>query len=177
MATHELTWSAFLREPTLVEPLLAMGDVLLKRRDAEPLRLTRASGDEATRDALSTAARLLAPAGDSRSTNADADIDARLPWTRFLPSADRALFVREFVRAFEACADLGDFTSLGRLLLDWKNTASLHAEGLAEVLARPIAEVGARVSRPGPDPSSKSNLSSKGSKSNTTKASSKARAR
>lgn len=60
--THELTWSAFLREPTLVEPLLTKGDVLLKRRDAEPLRLTRATGDDLTRDALATAARLLAPA-------------------------------------------------------------------------------------------------------------------
>ena len=144
MTTHELTWSAFLREPTLVEPLLAKGDVLLKRRDAEPLRLTRASGDEATRDALSTAARLLAPgAGD-----VERQLDSRLPWTRFLPSEDRRLFVNVFVREFEACADLGDFTSLGRLLIEWKNTASLHAEGLAEILTRPITKVGGRVPRP-----------------------------
>jgi hypothetical protein len=149
MTTHELTWSAFLREPTLVEPLLAKGDVLLKRRDAEPLRLTRAGGDEATRDALSTAARLLAPAADKGlRENVEGHVDARLPWTRFLPVEDRKLFAQEFVREFEACADLGDFTSLGRLLADWKNTASLHAEGLAEVLSRPIAKVGGRVPRP-----------------------------
>lgn len=149
MTTHELTWSAFLREPTLVEPLLAKGDVLLKRRDAEPLRLTRASGDEATRDALSTAARLLAPgAGEVRGEDVERQVDARLPWTRFLPNEDRRLFVTAFVREFEACADLGDFTSLGRLLIEWKNTASLHAEGLAEILKRPIAKVGGRVPRP-----------------------------
>lgn len=147
--THELTWSAFLREPTLVDPLLAKGDVLLKRRDAEPLRLSRATGDDATRDALSTAARLLAPAaGEEMREKLDRDVDARLPWTRFLPDADRKLFVKEFVREFEACADLGDFTSLGRLLVEWKNTASLHAEGLAAVLKRPITKVGKRVARP-----------------------------
>lgn len=146
---HELSWSAFLREPTLVEPLLAKGDVLLKRRDAEPLRLTRATGDDATRAALSTAARLLAPAaGAEVREKLDRDVEGRLPWTRFLPDEDRKHFVREFVREFEACADLGEFTSLGRLLIEWKNTASLHAEGLAELLERPIAKVGRRVSRP-----------------------------
>lgn len=145
--THELTWSAFLREPTLVEPLLAKGDVLLKRRDAEPLRLTRASGDDNTRDALATAARLLAPAA-AEAARDRIDVDVRLPWTRFLPDDDRKQFVKEFVREFEACADLGDFTSLGRLLTEWKNTASLHAEGLAEILKRPIAKVGKRVTRP-----------------------------
>ncbi len=145
--THELTWSAFLREPTLVEPLLAKGDVLLKRRDAEPLRLTRAAADDNTRDALATAARLLAPAA-AEAARDRSDVDVRLPWTRFLPDDDRKQFVKEFVREFEACADLGDFTSLGRLLIEWKNTASLHAEGLADILKRPIAKVGKRVARP-----------------------------
>ena len=149
MTTTELTWSAFLREPTLVEPLLAKGDVLLKRRDAEPLRLTRATGDDAVRDALSAAARLLAPAaGAGFSEGLDYDVDARLPWTRFLPTDDRTQFVKEFVREFEACADLGDFTSLGRLLIEWKNTAALHAEGLGEILKRPVPTLGGRVARP-----------------------------
>ncbi|OGQ13660.1 MAG: hypothetical protein A2138_01490 [Deltaproteobacteria bacterium RBG_16_71_12] len=147
--TSELTWSAFLREPTSVEPLLAKGDVLLKRRDAEPLRLTRATGDDATRQALATAARLLAPAaGEEVRERLDRDVAARLPWTRFLPDEDRKLFVKEFIREFEACADLGDFTALGRLLVGWKNTATLHAEGLAEILKRPIGKVGKRVPRP-----------------------------
>ncbi len=143
---HELTWSAFLREPSLVEPMLATGDVLLRRRDGEPLRLTRAGGDDATRDALSTAARLLAPA--ATQSPLDFDVDTRLPWTRFLPDADRKQFVKEFVSEFEACADLGDFASLGRLLAEWKNTASLHADGTATLLRRPIAKVGKRVARP-----------------------------
>lgn len=149
MTTHELTWSAFLREPTLVEPLLAKGDVLLKRRDGEPLRLTRAAGDDTTRDALAAVARLLGPAASGESRRSlDRDVDARLPWTRFLPEEDRRAFVAEFVREFEACADLGEFTSLGTLLVEWKNTASLHAEGLAVILKRPVTKVGGRVPRP-----------------------------
>ena len=73
----------------------------------------------------------------------------RLPWTRFLPDEDRTAFVTEFLTELEACADLGEFAALGRLLTEWKNTASLYAEGLAPKLKRPVRGVGSRVKRPG----------------------------
>jgi len=149
MTPHEVAWSKFLREPSSVEPLLEHGDVVLKRRDGEPLRLTRESKREAAHDALATAARLLAPA---LSQTARRSIEARarthLPWTRFLPEADRRQFLTEFLLQFEACADLGDFTALDNLLFRWKNAASLHAEGLAGELKRPIRTVGPRVAQP-----------------------------
>jgi hypothetical protein len=145
---QELTWSAFLREPTSVDALLAKGDVLLKRRDGEPLRLTKAARDDVTSDAIATAARLLAPTEEELLARLAPVVEERLPWTRFLPAGDRDAFVSEFVRQFAACADLGDFTALARLLTEWKTTAALHAEGLAPVLRRPVSTVGARVPRP-----------------------------
>lgn len=151
MGVHELTWSSFLREPTSVERWLRHGDVLLRRREGETLRLSRESSDVAQREALSAAVRLLTlGAGHARGTLDldEAEVAARLPWTRFLPAASRKQFAAEFLSTLEACADLGSFAAAGRLIEDWKTTASLHAEGLAERLKGPIGRVGVKVPRP-----------------------------
>ena len=151
MGAHELTWSSFLREPTSVERWLERGDVLLRRREGETLRLSRASTDSAQREALLAAVRLLTLGAARAKEKLQLDerqIAERLPWTRFLPPADRIEFAAEFLSTLEACADLGDFAALGRLVEDWKATASLHAEGLAEHLKGPISKIGAKVPRP-----------------------------
>ncbi len=151
MVAHELTWSTFLREPTSVERWLERGDVLLRRREGETLRLSRESSDAAQREGLLAAVRLLA-AGAVRAKQElqleEAEIAERLPWTRFLPPPDRKAFVAEILNTLEACADLGDFAALGRLVEDWKATASLHAEGIAGRLQGPIRAIGAKVPRP-----------------------------
>jgi hypothetical protein len=150
MSFQEVSWSAFLREPSQVEPMLERGDVLLRRRDAEPLRLTLSSRQDHEHEVMKTAARLVASvlANPSRGFNPKTAED-QLPWTRFLPPKDRELFVTEFLKHFEACADIGDFTSVGRLLAEWKNTALVHADGLADRLSKPIKETGPKVRRPG----------------------------
>ncbi|MHB8878251.1 MAG: hypothetical protein ACYC8T_31535 [Myxococcaceae bacterium] len=151
MGAHELTWSSFLREPTSVEPWLERGDVLLRRRAGETLRLSRESSDVAQREALLVAVRLLTLGAAHAKEGPQLDeeeIAERLPWTRFLPAADRGTFLAEFLRTLEACADLGEFAALGRLVDDWKATASLHAEGLAGRLKGPLHRVGAKVPRP-----------------------------
>lgn len=151
MGAHELTWSSFLREPTSVERWLERGDVLLRRREGETLRLSRESSDAAQREALLAAVRLLtlgAAHAKAKLELDEAQVARRLPWTRFLPTASRTQFVAEFLNTLEACADLGEFTALGRMVEDWKATASLHAEGLAERLKGPIAKIGAKVTRP-----------------------------
>lgn len=150
MPTHELNWSAFLREPTSVEPLLEKGDVVLKRRDGEALRLSRASRGFDERQAITSAVRLLwGVFAESHEAQLGQRVAERLPWTRFLPEADRTAFAKEFLGSLEACADLGDFTALGRLLTEWKNTATAFAEGAGPELARPLKAVGGRVRRPG----------------------------
>jgi hypothetical protein len=150
MAAHEMNWSAFLREPSSIEPMLEKGDVVLKRRDGEPLRISRQSKSADVHQALLAAVRLLSSGGSaSHVRELGRSVTERLPWTRFLPEADRAAFVAEFVSHLEACADLGDFTALGRLFAEWKNTAAAFADGLAPELKRPVKEVGGRVPRPG----------------------------
>jgi len=149
MATHELSWSVFLREPTSVEQWLDKGDVVLKRRDGESLRLCRLSRSENERQAIASAVRLLwVPLESDRSRDLGQLVADRLPWTRFLPEADRTRFAKDFLGHLEACADLGDFTALGRLLEEWKNTATAFAEGLGRELTRPVKDVGGRVHRP-----------------------------
>jgi len=151
MAAHELTWSSFLREPTSVERWLKQGDVLLRRREGETLRLSRESTDTSQREALLAAVRLLTLGAEHEKQKLeldDAEIAARLPWTRFLPDVERRAFASEFLSMLEACADLGDFAALGRLLEDWRATASLHAEGLAGRLKGPLGDLGAKVPRP-----------------------------
>ena len=147
--TQELTWSAFLREPTQVEPMLKKGDVILKRRDGEPLRLTREVDDDLARKAIAAAARLFAAAVDEQVTKVGQKVETELPWTHFLPDDVRQQFVKEFITEFKACADLGDFTALGRMLVSWKSTARVYADGLDKILMRPIPKVlGKRVPRP-----------------------------
>lgn len=151
MGAHELTWSSFLREPTSVERWLERGDVLLRRREGETLRLSRESSDAAQREALRAAVRLLTVGAAHAKTRLhleEEEIAERLPWTRFLPAPDRSTFVAEFLSTLEACADLGELAALGRLLDDWKATASLHAEGIAGRLKGPIRAIGAKVPRP-----------------------------
>ncbi len=151
MGTHEVTWSSFLREPTSVERWLERGDVLLRRRAGEMLRLSRASRGTSHREALVAAVRLLTmDAGKAKDRpQSDAEkIATRLPWTRFLPAADRVAFSREVLDALEACADLGEFSALGRVVDDWKATASLHAEGVARRLKGPLRVGGSKVQRP-----------------------------
>src|SRR5687767_7749414 len=118
MGAHELTWSSFLREPTIVERWLERGDVLLRRREGETLRLSRESSDAAQREALSAAVRLLTLGATEAKEKLELDqaqVAERLPWTRFLPAASRAQFLAEFLDTLEACADLGEFAALGRL--------------------------------------------------------------
>jgi hypothetical protein len=145
MPVKELSWSAFLREPTKVEPLLERGEVILRRRDGEPLRLSKEAGGAAQRQAVQAAVRLLVPAGELRVDHRM--VAERLPWTRFLTEADRRTLAAELLKTLEACADLGDFTALGRLVEEWKTTAALHAEGTDRGLKKATAKNGRKVRR------------------------------
>jgi hypothetical protein len=109
----------------------------------------RESSDVSQRQALLAAVRLLnAGAAKQKLQLDEAEVTERLPWTKFLPPADRRNFVSEFLDLLEACVDLGEFTALGRLVSEWKATASLHAEGLADPLKKPIRQVGGKVRKP-----------------------------
>ena len=56
-----------------------------------------------------------------------------------LPEADRQQFAVDFVRAVGASAELGRWSVLAQVLVEWKGTAAVHADPvLAAELARPL---------------------------------------
>jgi hypothetical protein len=61
------------------------------------------------------------------------------PWVELLPDPDRRQFVADFVRAVSASAELGRWSVLEQVLVEWKATAAVYADpALAEALARPL---------------------------------------
>jgi hypothetical protein len=149
------SWSDFLREPTRALSRLERGeDVILRRRDGEPLRLTLKSRGEAANLGTEIAARILAgalPALDSIDRVIGDALGERLPWVRLLPPDAREAFLREFAETLEACASVGNMSRLAEVLGDWKATAAIHADPvLAADLKRPLPGTSTRVPRPSP---------------------------
>lgn len=138
-----MQWSEAQRTPRMVvEAVEASGEVRLERRGEPDFLIMRADRAEQARDGLNATARLLRQLVHLNNSVflAKALIDA-LPWTGFLPEADRQAFVEEFVWTLQACADLDFWTPLGKMLHEWEATAKVHAEpGLAAALARPVTE-------------------------------------
>jgi hypothetical protein len=61
------------------------------------------------------------------------------PWVDLLPEADRRTFAVDFVRAVGASAELGRWSVLAQVLVEWKATAAVYAEpALTEELTRPL---------------------------------------
>ncbi len=60
-------------------------------------------------------------------------------WADVLPQRDRAQFVTDFVRAFQASAEMGQWTLLAQTVREWKATAAVHADPeLVEHLSNPL---------------------------------------
>lgn len=71
-------------------------------------------------------------------TAATALID-EFPWADVLPKEDRVRFVTDFVRAFQASAEMGQWTSLAQTVREWKATAAVYSDPeLAEQLSKPL---------------------------------------
>jgi hypothetical protein len=53
-----------------------------------------------------------------------AELPTTLPWTQYLPEADRREFLAEMIQAFED----GDTPGMVETLKDWQQTAELYAD-------------------------------------------------
>ncbi len=63
------------------------------------------------------------------------------PGVDVLPAAEQAQFVHDFARAFQASAELGQWSVLARTITEWRSTAAIHADpALAGKLSGPIDE-------------------------------------
>lgn len=149
MRVIEHSFSDLLRQPKAVVEDLDENDVVLRRRGAPDLLLTRVDRDGQRADAYAMVGRALRNlAVHSPDALAVALLD-EFPWTSYLPTADRKVFVEDFTRTVIAAAELDTFAPLGQLVDEWRTTAEIHADPeLAERLRRAITTSRAPVPRP-----------------------------
>ncbi len=130
--TSTATFSALLRTPKEVIDQLEGGDVLLTRRDAEPLRLSKALPAEQEVDTLAALAQLIAAGLDDVTYERLAEkLTDPFPWIGVLPAAARRGFIQEFLATARACAAVGRFERLTIALAAWKGTAEAYASAIA----------------------------------------------
>lgn len=140
--TVEVQWSELQRDPKGVAALADEGDVRVRRRDGAALLLVREDRANSGSEGAVTAARALRNILTHLPTQLAAEaLRDEFPWVDLLPEADRALFVSEFVRAFQASAELGEWRSLAQMITEWKSTAAVHSDRrLAGLLVDPLYE-------------------------------------
>ena len=138
--TTEVQWSELQRDPKGVAALADRGDVRVRRRDGVPLLLVREdSAESAAVGALSAARALRNGWLTYRPTTPSVRSPRSFPgWTCCL-TADRRQFAVDFVRAVQASAELGRWTVLAQVIVEWKATAAVHADSaLIAELTRPL---------------------------------------
>jgi hypothetical protein len=142
MPVKEVQWSDLQRDPKGVAALADSGDVRVKRRDGANLILTREDRVTEVGEGFFTATRAF------RNIVAHADVDAmadafidEFPWIGVLPADDIKQFVKDFMNAAQAAAELGQWAVLTRTVREWKATAAIHADpALLKRLTGPLTE-------------------------------------
>ena len=137
---QEVQWSELQRDPRGVAALADSGDVRVRRRDGATLLLTREDRVTAACEGAIAAARALRNVLTHLSAEQAAEaISDEFPWLALLPPTDVPLFVRDFVKAAQISAELGQWGVLGQTLREWKATAAVHADpALRQELTRPL---------------------------------------
>lgn len=152
MTTKTVPYSSFLRGPSQVLPTLDDADVVLERRDDENLVLMRAERFDAAAASLRVAARALAILAQRNSDLAEEVLAEELPWTTWLPEAERRTCVRELLDQLLAGVSTGEFLPFGRALISWRSTAVVWSDPrLAHELQGPFPGDGPEVPRPQSD--------------------------
>jgi hypothetical protein len=138
--TTEVQWSELQRDPKSVAALADRGDVRVRRRDGVPLLLVREdSAESAAVGALSAARALRNALAHLSADDAVGALIEEFPWLDLLSEADRRQFASDFVRAVQASAELGRWSVLAQVVVEWKATAAVFADPvLAEELTRPV---------------------------------------
>lgn len=146
------TFTSFLRTPKPMLERLRREDVVLRRRQGAPIRLSLETRASATTSGTEVAACLLAELFvhlPKAPETVDRALASRFPWMKFLPVEARKQFVTEFVETVKACASIQNDAALDELVRAWKSTAAIYADPkLAAELQRPVRGSSAVVARP-----------------------------
>jgi len=149
MRVVERRFSEFLSQPNDVVAELGDHDVVLRRRNAPALRLSKADRDEERDEAFDALARLLRNLLVHSPSSLDATVDQVFPWATFLPRQDRRAFIGELTQTLVAVSTIDNYAPVGQLLREWKATAEVHADPrLARRLRRRIDADGETVPVP-----------------------------
>jgi hypothetical protein len=137
-----MQWHEAARAPRKVaDAVESAGEIRLERRGGEvPFVIMREDRARQAHDAMEAVGRLIRNiATHGGGSRLEALLIDTLPWTRFLPPADRNEFAQEFAWTLEACNDLDLWAPFGRMLHEWQRTAAVHADpALAAELSRPL---------------------------------------
>lgn len=138
--TTEVQWSELQRDPKAVAALADRGNVRVRRRDGVPLLLVREDGTAADAAGAMTAARALRNALAHLSLPDAAEVlREEFPWADLLPETEQRAFAADFVRAVAASAELGRWSVLAQVVVEWKATAAVYADpSLVNELTRPV---------------------------------------
>ena len=137
----EVQWSELRRDPKQVAQLADAGAVRVRRRDGAPLLLLREDRADVASEGSVTAARALLR---NVLVHLPPDIAAQslldeFPWVECSPANEQAQFVRDFARAFQASAELGEWSVLAQTIREWRATAAIHSDPtLAAQLSGPV---------------------------------------
>ena len=112
MRVVERPFSEFLRHPNDVVAELAEHDVMLRRRNAPALWLTRADHHTDRREAFEATARLLRNLAAHSPGALVAALEEAYAWVEFLPSGARNRFAEELTRTLLAAASVDLYTSI-----------------------------------------------------------------
>lgn len=149
MTVVERPFSEFLRRPKDVVAELSDHDVLLRRRNAPALRLSRADRDDDRFETFDALARLLRNLAVHSPAALDGAVDDVFAWVTFLPHADRRLFIEELTRTLVGAASIESYSPVAQLLREWTATAAIHADPtLARRLRKQIEADGKLVASP-----------------------------
>jgi hypothetical protein len=149
MKTTSVPYSDFLRGPSDVIPRLDDGDVVLERRDADNLVLTRHARFTARQEGMTLAARLLRDVVRDQAAMVAPILRRELPWMRWLPDAEQERCSEELIAELAAGADTGLFEPFTRTLDAWRSTAEAWSDPeVAKRLQGPFPGNGQRLRRP-----------------------------
>lgn len=149
MRVVEHPFSEFLRHPNDVVAELAEHDVVLRRRNAPALWLTRVDHHTDRQETFEATARLLRNLAAHSPEALAAALEEAYAWVAFLPSGARNRFAEELTRTLLAAASVDLYTSVSQLVREWKATAEVYADpGLARQLTEPLEAAGDIVAVP-----------------------------
>lgn len=149
MRVIERPFSDLLRRPKEVSSEVDEGDVLLRRRDAPDLRLSRADREAERTAAFTALARTLRNLAVHSPKALEGALADAFPWLEFLPQRERRRFANDFSQVVAAAADIDTFIELSQLVREWRATAEVHADPrLARRLKRPLQADGEPVAAP-----------------------------